>query len=55
MLWRSKVHYGFEQPEPVRVNLAGIKRLRLQVDGVDNNSSDHADWLNPVLSLTMNP
>ena len=50
-LWESPPHYGAEAPAEVSVDLTGINRLRLEVDGMGEISSDHADWLNPVLTF----
>ena len=51
LLWESRNHYGAEMPEYVVVDLQGIESLRLRVDGNDDIGGDHADWLNPVITL----
>jgi alpha-galactosidase len=49
-LWRSGVMRGKDSAKDVRVSLAGVKELTLEVtDGGDGNSSDHADWLEAVI------
>lgn len=52
LLWESRNHYGGEAPEHAEINLESVKRLRLQVDGINDIGGDHADWLNPVITLT---
>ena len=50
VLWRSGVMRGSDTAKSVRVDLAGMKELSLEVtDGGDGNSSDHADWIDPVI------
>lgn len=51
LLWESKNHYGAEEPEPAEIDVTGVIRLRLSVDGVSDISGDHANWLNPILTL----
>ncbi|MBI5833938.1 MAG: NPCBM/NEW2 domain-containing protein [Armatimonadetes bacterium] len=49
-LFRSGVMRGGQPAKDVKVDLTGLKELVLQVtDGGDGNSSDHADWLEPVI------
>jgi alpha-galactosidase len=49
-LWRSGVLRGSDAAKEVRVKLAGVQTLTLEVtDGGDGNRSDHADWLEPVI------
>lgn len=54
LLWESKNHYGAEEPEAAEVDVTGVIRLRLSVDGVGDISGDHANWLNPILTLDSN-
>lgn len=50
-LWRSGVMRGKDAAKDVRVNLASVNELSLEVtEGGDNNSSDHADWLDAVIT-----
>ena len=50
VLWRSGIIRGCDAAKEVRVNLAGVQELTLEVtDAGDGNSSDHADWLEPVI------
>lgn len=51
LLWESAKHYGAEKPETFEVDLSGVQHLRLHVDGLKDISSDHANWLNPVITL----
>ncbi len=53
LLWESKNHYGGEAPEPANIDLSHVARLRLQVDGINDIGSDHANWLSPILTLDM--
>jgi hypothetical protein len=49
-LWRSGVMRGRDAAKEVRVSLAGVQELTLEVtDAGDGNSSDHADWLEAVI------
>ena len=48
-LFRSGPIQGGEAAKQVRVGLAGIKELELTVDCLGETTSDHADWLEPVL------
>lgn len=51
-LWQSPVIYGPEKNLPtITLNIAGIKKLSLRVSGVNGVSNDHADWINPVITL----
>lgn len=52
LLWESRHHYGGEKPEYAEINLESVQRLRLQVDGINDIGGDHADWLNPIITLT---
>lgn len=51
LLWESKNHYGAEEPEAAEIDVNGITRLRLRVDGINDIGGDHANWLSPVLTL----
>lgn len=51
LLWESRNHYGGEKPEYIEINLESVQRLRLRVDGINDIGGDHADWLNPVITL----
>lgn len=52
LLWESKNHYGAEEPEAAEIDVTDITRLRLRVDGINDISGDHANWLSPVLTLS---
>lgn len=53
LLWESRDHYGSEKPEYIEINLVSVKVLRLKVDSLGNIDNDHADWLNPILTLAL--
>lgn len=53
LLWESRNHYGAEKPEHIEINLESLQRLRLQVDGINDIGGDHANWLNPVITLAV--
>ena len=52
LLWESTTHLGAEEPEFVEVSLKGVRYLRLEVNGINDISGDHANWLNPIITLT---
>ena len=52
LLWESKIHYGAEEPEAANIDVTDVQHLRLRVDGTNDISGDHANWLNPILTLT---
>jgi Gpi18-like mannosyltransferase len=54
LLWESKNHYGAEEPEAAEIDVTGVAHLRLRVDGLNDISGDHANWLSPVLTLDTN-
>lgn len=54
LLWESKNHYGAEEPEAAEIDVSGTTLLRLRVDGINDISGDHANWLSPVLTLDTN-
>lgn len=43
-LYRSEALHGGDAPQPVSVDLRGVKRLLLLADAVGSNDSSHADW-----------
>jgi len=50
LLWSSGIMRGGEKAKEANVDIKGIGTLRLEVaNGGDDNSYDHADWLNPVI------
>ena len=52
LLWESPLIYRSEKhPKTIEIELNNIRELSLQVSGVGNISSDHANWINPVLTL----
>lgn len=49
--WASKPYYGFEKPVKINVELNKGKELKLIVKPNGDNSWDHADWINPIVTL----
>jgi len=53
LLWQSAPIVGLEKnPQTETVDLRGVKLLRLNVSANGSDKWDHADWINPVLTLT---
>lgn len=50
-LWESATLYGFEDSTPYQVDIRGVKLLNLKVESLSSKNSDHADWINPVITL----
>jgi hypothetical protein len=48
-LWRSGPMRGGDKAKEIKVALAGVKELVLVVDPLGDTTSDHADWLEPVI------
>jgi len=44
LLWESRELQSGDAAQPVTVDLSGVKRLTLLVEGGDSMSFDHADW-----------
>lgn len=52
LLWQSQPVYGSERNlEPVSIALKNITHLSLRVSSNGDISSDHADWIQPILTL----
>jgi hypothetical protein len=52
LLWESPLIYRSEKnAKTININLNNIHELSLQVSAMGNISSDHANWINPVLTL----
>lgn len=52
LLWQSKPVYGSERNlELVSIALTNVSRLSLRVSGNGDLSNDHADWIQPILTL----
>ncbi|MFO1388956.1 NPCBM/NEW2 domain-containing protein [Cellvibrio sp.] len=49
--WASKPYYGFEKAEKVYVKLNKGHELKLIVKPNGENAWDHADWINPIVTL----
>jgi len=55
LLWESSPFYGAEKDlQPVKIPINTVKKLSLRVSGMGDISSDHADWIQPVLNLEKN-
>jgi alpha-galactosidase len=52
VLWQSRVLHAGDAPEAASVDLTGVQRLTLAVDGGDDIDYDHADWADATLTLT---
>ena len=50
-LWSSGVVRGSMPPIPGKVDVSGLDHIILEIDANGENSYDHADWLNPILTL----
>lgn len=48
-LFRSGPMSGGEAAKEIKVSLAGVQTLELVVDSLGSTTSDHADWLEPVI------
>jgi len=52
MIWESPIYYHpSKKPVTTALNIEGVKELSLRVDSMGNISADHADWVNPILTL----
>jgi hypothetical protein len=52
LLWQSEPLYGSEKNlESIKVMIKNIKQLSLRVSANNNISNDHADWIQPVITL----
>jgi len=52
LLWESAPFYGAEKNlQPIKLPIEHVKKLSLRVSGMGDISSDHADWVQPVLTL----
>jgi hypothetical protein len=53
LLWQSKPYYGAEKNlTPVALPINAIRRLSLRVSGINDISGDHADWIQPFITLS---
>lgn len=50
-LWRSESLFGREATLFNQVDISGVQRLELKVDSLGGIQNDHADWLNPVITI----
>lgn len=50
-IWSSGVVQGSRAPVHGKVDVSGLKYIVLEIDPNGDNAYDHADWLNPVLTL----
>lgn len=52
LLWKSKPYYGAEKDiKPVRLPIENITKLSLRVSGMGDTTNDHADWVQPIITL----
>jgi len=55
LLWQSQPVYGAEKDlNLVTLSLKNIKRLSLRVSANNDISNDHADWIQPIITLDKN-
>ncbi len=55
LLWQSQPIYGAEKNlEAIKLSLKNVKRLSLRVSGNGDISSDHANWIQPAITLEKN-
>ncbi|RZA04171.1 MAG: hypothetical protein EOO68_08845 [Moraxellaceae bacterium] len=51
LIWSSTPYYGFEKSTNVHIKLHGGKEIKLVVNPHGENSWDHADWANPIITV----
>lgn len=52
LLWESPVIYGSERHLPeTRIDVRGVKKIRLKVSALEKNHGDHANWANIVVEV----
>ncbi len=51
LLWTSKPYFGHEGPVKVHLDLHKGKELKLIVKSHGESSWDHADWINPIITV----
>jgi Gpi18-like mannosyltransferase len=52
LLWQSPIHYKVDKNLPTtEIDLRGITKLSLRISGLDSISNDHANWINPILTI----
>lgn len=52
LLWQSPVITRSEKdPQITTIDIKGVKEISLQVSAMGNISSDHANWLNPIITI----
>lgn len=49
-LWESKNIYSSNTSQSFAINLSRFQTLQLVVDSIDGNTSDHANWINLILT-----
>ncbi|HWV14373.1 MAG TPA: NPCBM/NEW2 domain-containing protein [Cellvibrio sp.] len=56
LLWQSPVITGSETSAPlIKVDVRGISALNLKVNALDSDKSDHADWINTIITTSKKP
>lgn len=52
LLWESKPYYGAEKDlVPIKLPVENIEKLSLRVSDMGNANNDHADWIQPIVTL----
>lgn len=51
LLLRSAPFFGFEKPTNIQIDLHKGARLTLKVDSLGKKSWDHANWVNPIITV----
>lgn len=51
LLWRSAPYFGFEKAKNIHIKLHKGSQLTLKVDSHGETSWDHADWINPIITV----
>jgi hypothetical protein len=53
LLWESKIFAGISRDADIKIlDVRGIKILTLKVAALKDDKWDHADWVNPVITLS---
>ncbi len=53
LLWQSPIITRSEKaPQTTTIDINGIKKISLQVSAMGNIGSDHANWINPIITLS---
>ena len=55
LLWTSQSYYGYEKAKQVHIELHKGKQIKLIVKAGKETSWDHADWVNPIITVNPKP